>query len=131
MASALILGALTAGCQTQGYQPPRNRSPVGNARGRYNHLQDKGDIARHGGILDVPEGYYTGDLLLTGTGMPKKGAGVGQTVIDGHVRIEGHGWTLSNMTIRGDVTIRGDENDVGRCKILGEVIIEQGRDNRR
>lgn len=111
--------------------PAHPRAPVGQARDRYPWLPDRGPTADAGrGVLPLERGYYRGDLVLTGSGLPKPGAGVGESVIDGHVTIEGSGWVLSAMTVRGDVTIRGDENDVSGCKVLGRVRVERGERNR-
>jgi hypothetical protein len=96
--------------------------PVGEARDTFRYLPDRGLTADAGrGVLDLERGYYRGDLTLEGTGLVKQGAGIGETVIDGHVRIRGSGWTLTGMLIRGDVEIAGDDNDVTGCRVRGRV----------
>lgn len=111
---------------------PERRAPLGEARDRYGSLPDRGETAVAGrGVLDLERGYYRGDLHLTGSGIEKRGAGVGESVIDGNVLIDGDGWVLSAMTIRGDVVIRGDDNDVSGCKVQGKVRIERGQRNQR
>lgn len=103
---------------------------VGEARDRYRFLPHQGPTAEKGrGILDLERGYYQGDLLLEGTGLPKKGAGIGETVVDGNVRIVGDGWTLTGMLIRGDVELQGDDNDVSACRIQGQVRVLSGERN--
>jgi len=128
----LIALALACACvppQSDDDPPPNYRAAVGQARDRYSYLPDRGrsaDAAR--GILDLERGYYSGDLLLEGTGLEKRGAGTGESVIDGHVEIRGSHWTLIGFTIRGDLTVRGDDNDVRRVKVLGRLTLE-GEDN--
>lgn len=123
--AVLVLVLLLCGCVQPQREPatdPTPAAPVGEARDRYRYLPHLGPTSEKGrGILDLERGYYQGDLLLEGTGLPKKGAGIGETVIDGHVTITGDGWTLTGMLIRGDVEIRGDDNDVSGCRIQGQV----------
>jgi hypothetical protein len=120
---AVALLVLLGGCvQPQHASEPLPPTPVGEARDRYRYLPHMGPTAEKGrGILDLERGYYQGDLLLEGTGLEKKGAGIGETVIDGNVTIVGDGWRLTGMLIRGDVEIRGDDNDVSTCRIQGQV----------
>lgn len=129
-----LLLPLVLGCTPQpaGAPPPTGgRAALGEARSRYPYLPERGETAHAGrGVLSLERGYYHGDLVLTGSGIPKRGAGVGESVIDGHVTIEGSGWVLSAMTIRGDVVIRGDDNDVSGCRIQGRVRVERGERNR-
>ena len=128
----LLLGLLACAPQPAGEPPPAHaRAELGQARERYPYLPDLGETADAGrGVLDLKRGYYRGDLLLTGSGVPKRGAGVGESVIDGHVTIRGSGWVLTGITIRGDVTIRGDDNDVTGCRIQGRIRVEEGQRNR-
>ncbi|MEZ6187491.1 MAG: hypothetical protein R3F62_21095 [Planctomycetota bacterium] len=132
LALALALAACQAGPGPATVPPdsPREQVPVGEARDRYGYLPDRGraaDTAR--GILDLERGYYSGDLVLEGTGLEKRGAGIGESVIDGHVEVRGHGWTLIGFTIRGDLTVVGDRNDVRQVKVLGRLTL-RGEDNR-
>ena len=134
--AALLLSVALGGCITypdsSGAAPRRNRDPLGAARNRYGHLPDMGLASRGArGVLDVPRGYYSGDLTLSGGGLHKRGAGIGECVIDGNVFINGDGWTLSGMTVRGDVVITGSDNDLSRCKVLGEIRVERGERNKR
>lgn len=131
LATSLLLSAACTP-EPAGEPAPNHRAALGDARDRYASLPDKGETAVAGrGVLDLERGYYKGDLHLTGSGIEKRGQGVGESVIDGHVIIDGSGWVLSKMTIRGDVVIRGDDNDVTGCKVQGKVRIESGQRNQR
>lgn len=135
-AAPLLASLLLAGCAGWAPAPAdrpagERREPVGQARVRYRYLPHQGPTAEKGrGLLDLERGYYEGDLVLEGQGMEKKGAGIGETVVDGHVRIHGSGWTLTGMTIRGEVEVRGDDNDVTGCKVQGGVRVVSGERNR-
>lgn len=133
VALALLVALLLVGCvpPRDPASEPATPAPVGEARDRYRYLPHLGPTAESGrGILDLERGYYQGDLLLEGPGLPKKGAGIGETVIDGHVRIVGDGWTLTGMLIRGDVEVTGDDNDVSACRVQGQVRVVSGERNK-
>ena len=76
----------------------------------------------HGQRTLVDRGYFRGDVTLAGPGLTKEGEGSGETVIDGDLTVQGEGWVLRDMTITGNVELRGDGNDLSRCQVLGRVI---------
>lgn len=119
-------------------RPPRRKKPkkrvvrggkrfVGGYRSAYPKLPDLGKTQSHIWAvktrMDIDRGYLRGDFKGHGGGFIKKGAGHGQTVIDGHCEIRGDNWRLSGVTITGNVDIRGNNNDLSGCQVFGRVKI--------
>ncbi len=107
---------------------------VGGYRNAYPSLPDCGEtkdfFRGNPNATSMPRGYYEGDIHGSNRGRTVIGAGRDETVIDGHMQIRGDGWIYRNMTITGDVDIRGNNNDVSQIKILGEVTDNRGNNNR-
>jgi hypothetical protein len=105
-------------------QPRQKRWYVYGMRDRYPNLPDMGETKKYWRALPneqstIDQGYMNGDLNLNGNGFIKQGAGPGQTVIDGHCEIQGNGWVLKGMTITGNLKVRGNNNDISGCEVLG------------
>ncbi len=98
---------------------------VGGYRSAYPKLPDLGKTQSHIWAqktrVDIDRGYLRGDFKSHGVGFIKKGAGHGETVIDGHVEIRDNNCVLRNVTITGNVDIRGNNNDLSTCQIFGRV----------
>lgn len=106
--------------------PPREDKPyVGGYQSRYSHLPDMGEtkkyVRAHGNRSAFDRGYYNGEMKVNGMGLIKNGAGIGETVIDGDVEIEGENWKFTGMTFTGNVKIRGNNIDISECEVFGRV----------
>ncbi|MBL4847686.1 MAG: hypothetical protein JKY65_19385, partial [Planctomycetes bacterium] len=104
---------------------------VGGYRSAYPNLPDLGKTQSHIWAektrVDIDRGYLRGDFKGSGGGFIKQGAGIDQTVIDGHAKIRGDNWILRGVTITGNLDIKGNNNDFSQCKIFGKVKIRGSR----
>ena len=96
---------------------------VGGYKSAYPDLPDNGKTQSHiwanKTSTQIDRGYLRGDFKGDGGGFIKIGAGIGETVIDGHCKIRGDNWILRNVTITGDLDIKGNNNDFSQCQIFG------------
>ena len=94
----------------------RGEPMIGFYKNRSPNLPDMGrtkDYFRsHGKKGAVDGGYLRGDWKCYGSGIFKRGAGHGKTVIDGNLEIKGNNWRLTNITVTGRVKIRGNNNNI-------------------
>ena len=93
----------------------------------YDHLPDMGDVGEYmeaqGRRIKIDRGYFVGTWNVKGKGYEKRGAGRGETVIDGDLVLNGSGWILSKLTITGNLLVKGNDNDVEDIEVLGRVSV--------
>lgn len=114
-------------------KPRKKRYFVGGYREKYHNLPNRGSSKRffrgHVNQVDMGKGYIHGNVKFLGpNGEFKRGNGKGRTVIDGHLEIKGSGWRLENVTITGNIKIRGHNNLI-KAEIFGRVD-QRGGNNR-
>ncbi len=93
----------------------------------YDHLPDMGDVGEymetHGRRIQIDRGYFLGTWEVRGKGYEKRGAGRGETVIDGDLVLSGSGWILSKFTVTGNVLVKGNDNNLEDIEALGRVSV--------
>lgn len=104
-------------------------------RERYENIPDLGETKKYlraipNEQVNLDQGYLNGDMNCNGQGYTKHGKGHGQTVIDGNLEIQGNNWVLRYMTITGRVKIRGNNNDLSQCELLGGAPDVRGTGNK-
>ncbi|MFP4362257.1 MAG: hypothetical protein ACLFR1_00175 [Spirochaetia bacterium] len=62
-------------------------------------------------------GTYEGPLSITDNSVVIRGAGIGETVINGDVMISGNNCRIQNLTIRGSVQISGNNADLTGAEV--------------
>ena len=84
----------------------------------------------HGTRATVDKGYLRGDWKCYRAGFMKRGAGYGETVVDGNLIIRGDNWILQRITVTGKVEITGSYNDISDLEVIGSVRVHRGVGNK-
>ena len=84
---------------------------------------------RNNSTVRLNAGYYTGNFSIDANSVTLVGQGVGRTIIDGDIRINGNNSVLRQLSVRGNVYINGNNADLSGSKIEGRVF-SSGRGNR-
>lgn len=127
--AALLAALLGCASGPEPASPPAKAPPpaASHWRERYAHLPELGPteeaMRRMGRRIQVDRGYLRGDWVVRGPGYLKRGAGHGETVVDGDLVIRGSGWIIGGITVIGDARVFGDDNDIRGCEVLGRVVV--------
>lgn len=64
-------------------------------------------------------GTYHGDLVVSGNDLTVNGAGRGNTIIDGKLKVSGNHIVVRGITVRGEANVGGNGNDVSGAELAG------------
>jgi hypothetical protein len=78
-------------------------------------------ILRNNARVNLPPGTYPGDLVIDGNDNYVTGAGAGQTIILGSLRVLGDGNTVTDLTVNERSTVRGQRNTIADVEFPGGV----------
>ncbi|HAE21373.1 MAG TPA: hypothetical protein DCG47_03485 [Spirochaetaceae bacterium] len=84
---------------------------------------------RNNSTVRLNAGYYSGNFSIDANSVTLIGQGVGRTLIDGDIRINGNNSVLRQLSVRGNVYINGNNADLSGSKIEGRVY-SSGKGNR-
>jgi hypothetical protein len=71
--------------------------------------------------VELAEGKFEGDLVVTGNHNTVVGQGFGKTIVKGRLLLSGNHNTVSGVTIDGGGTIEGNHNDATKAQFHGDV----------
>jgi hypothetical protein len=116
------------GAAGRGINPVPVGETAGNAVSQFVHLHtfDTAAIAVHGDN-EIGAGRFVGNLVLEQKRASVKGAGFGQTVIDGNLIVGGQ-CNVTGVTVTGDVIFTGNNARV-QVECFGQVL-DYGMQNR-
>lgn len=97
---------------------PETHAPA-PAPGPYAHLPQRSSFTTKSDT-ELKPGCYNGDFVLGRVQLRVKGAGVGQTVIDGNLVLDTQ-CVVSNLTVTGDVIFKGNQGTLENVDFLGRV----------
>jgi hypothetical protein len=121
-AAGLALTMLLVGCQAKGEANTPPATPASSASP--SDGVPPGPTPKVDGnhrSLELAEGKYEGDLVVTGNHNRVTGAGYGKTIIKGKLLMSGNHNTVSGVTIDGGGTIEGNHNDATKAQFHGDV----------
>ena len=79
--------------------------------------------------VSLDAGTYRGDVVISSNRVTVRGAGIGRTVIDGNVIVNGNGAVFADLTITGNVALSANNADFQKARIHGQVQ-DSGNGNR-
>jgi formylmethanofuran dehydrogenase subunit C len=80
--------------------------------------------------IRLQAGTYTGLLVIDANNARISGAGVGRTIIQGDVVINGNANSVSGLTIQGSVSISGNTNNLTGAEVNKSRVTARGNNNR-
>lgn len=87
--------------------------------GPYAHMTQRSSFTTKASVTLKP-GCYNGDFVLGQAQLEVRGAGVGQTVIQGNLVVMTQ-CTVSNLTVTGDVIFKGNQGKLVDVDFLGRI----------
>ena len=80
--------------------------------------------------IRLEPGVYEGTLSINANNATLIGTGIGRTMIQGRITINGNTNEIRGVTIIGSVTINGNSNDLSRCDLSDATVAANGNNNR-
>jgi formylmethanofuran dehydrogenase subunit C len=80
--------------------------------------------------ITLKAGTYTGRLVVNANNATISGAGIGKTIINGDVAINGNANKIRGVTIQGAVNIDGNTNDLTGSQVNKSKVSAKGNNNR-
>src|SRR5690349_21244762 len=71
--------------------------------------------------IELAEGTFQGDLIVTGNHNRVTGAGSGKTIIDGQLVMKGNHNAVSGVTVMKGGVVEGNHNDASGAEVQGGV----------
>jgi hypothetical protein len=105
-----------------GAQPRTEPAPVPapSPAGPYSNLTERKSFATKASVK-LQAGFYRGDFTVAASIITVEGAGKDQTVIEGSLIIDASQTTVKNLTVLGDVVIKGLMNKLEGVDYRGKV----------